>query len=149
MTLALQAHSSVADRVQEGIKTRLARHTEQRQNKAAACPARGSGFKRPCLVTLKGHLCCRTTRGQKRKLDDVHEDDDEHAGFDAAQLREHEEFTKVKNVAKIELGRYEMETWYFSPLPDEFKGCTVSSCAALASTALTELLRHSYHNCKG
>ena len=59
----------------------------------------------------------------------MHEDDDEHAGFDAAQLREHEEFTKVKNVAKIELGRYEMETWYFSPLPDEFKGCTVSAQA--------------------
>ena len=66
----------------------------------------------------------------------MHEDDDEHAGFDAAQLREHEEFTKVKNVAKIELGRYEMETWYFSPLPDEFKGCTVSTGAAIASTAL-------------
>ena len=87
-----------------------------------SCLARG--------VTLKPFPCCRTTRGQKRKLDDVHEDDDEHAGFDAAQLREHEEFTKVKNVAKIELGRYEMETWYFSPLPDEFKGCTVSACAA-------------------
>eukprot|EP00891_Asterochloris_glomerata_P001111 jgi/Astpho2/1111/e_gw1.00020.9.1_t len=74
--------------------------------------------------SLSSDAAARTTRGQKRKLDDVHEDDDEHAGFDAAQLREHEEFTKVKNVAKIELGRYEMETWYFSPLPDEFKGCT-------------------------
>ncbi len=84
-------------------------------------------------MTLKPFPCCRTTRGQKRKLDDVHEDDDEHAGFDAAQLREHEEFTKVKNVAKIELGRYEMETWYFSPLPDEFKGCTVSACACAIS----------------
>ena len=24
---------------------------------------------------------------------------------------------------RIELGRYEMETWYFSPLPPEFQAC--------------------------
>ena len=49
---------------------------------------------------------------------DDHADED-HAEFDAHALREHEEFTKVKNVERIELGRYEMETWYFSPLPPE------------------------------
>ena len=27
---------------------------------------------------------------------------------------------------RIELGRFEMETWYFSPLPPEFKDCKVS-----------------------
>ena len=59
--------------------------------------------------------------GLKRKWDELelHED---HDGFDANQLKEHEEFTKVKNVDKIELGRYEMNTWYFSPLPMEFHG---------------------------
>ena len=46
--------------------------------------------------------------------------------FDANQLKEHEEFTKVKNVELIELGQYEMETWYFSPLPEEFRECKVS-----------------------
>ena len=46
--------------------------------------------------------------------------------FDANALKEHEEFTKVKNVEVIELGRYEMETWYFSPLPEEYRGCKVS-----------------------
>ena len=30
--------------------------------------------------------------------------------------------SQVKNVEKIELGRYEMTTWYFSPLPLEFHG---------------------------
>ena len=45
--------------------------------------------------------------------------------FDANALKEHEEFTKVKNVEVIELGRYEMETWYFSPLPEEYRGCKV------------------------
>jgi len=44
---------------------------------------------------------------------------DEHEGLDEASLREHEEVTKVKNVAFLELGEYQMETWYFSPLPKE------------------------------
>lgn len=44
---------------------------------------------------------------------------DEHEGLDDAALREHEEVTKVKNVAFLELGAYQMETWYFSPLPKE------------------------------
>ena len=67
-------------------------------------------------------------RQQKRK---VEEGEDGHHEFDANQLREHEEFTKVKNVERIELGRFEMETWYFSPLPPEYKDCKVgfSSCA--------------------
>ena len=43
-----------------------------------------------------------------------------HEELDAASLREHEEFTKVKNIATIELGRYEIETWYFSPFPPEY-----------------------------
>ena len=51
------------------------------------------------------------------------EHDEEHAEFDPNALREHEEFTKVKNVERIELGRWEMETWYFSPLPPDFNDC--------------------------
>lgn len=34
--------------------------------------------------------------------------------------REHEETTKVKNIEKIWMGRYEVECWYFSPYPDEY-----------------------------
>jgi len=44
---------------------------------------------------------------------------DEHEGMDAAALKEHEEVTKVKNVGTLELGKYQMDTWYFSPLPKE------------------------------
>lgn len=44
---------------------------------------------------------------------------DEHEGLDEASLREHEEVTKVKNVAFLELGEYQMSTWYFSPIPKE------------------------------
>jgi len=60
------------------------------------------------------------TRQQKRKFDEAH-GDHEHAEFDPASLREHEEFTKVKNIQTIELGKYEVDTWYFSPFPPAYK----------------------------
>ncbi|KAF3671268.1 Histone acetyltransferase of the MYST family 2, partial [Capsicum annuum] len=50
----------------------------------------------------------KMTRHQKRKIDETHVEG--HEELDAASLREHEEFTKVKNIATIELGRYEIET---------------------------------------
>ncbi|KAK2079808.1 nucleoside triphosphate pyrophosphohydrolase ham1 [Prototheca wickerhamii] len=65
------------------------------------------------------------TRQQKRKVDEEHseEEGEGHEDFDPQQLREHEEFTKVKNIEEIELGQFEMETWYFSPFPPEFRDC--------------------------
>ena len=38
----------------------------------------------------------------------------------AALEREHEEITKVKNIGCIQLGRWEIDTWYFSPYPDDY-----------------------------
>ncbi|GJN33168.1 hypothetical protein PR202_gb21735 [Eleusine coracana subsp. coracana] len=64
----------------------------------------------------------KMTRHQKRKIDETHVEQG-HEELDAASLREHEEFTKVKNIAKIELGRYEIDTWYFSPFPPEYNDC--------------------------
>lgn len=60
-------------------------------------------------------------RSKKRRLEE--EADEHHGEFDANALREHEEFTKVKNVEMVELGRHTMETWYFSPLPAEYSNC--------------------------
>ncbi|KAE8661315.1 putative MYST-like histone acetyltransferase 1 [Hibiscus syriacus] len=56
---------------------------------------------------------------QKRKIDETHVEVG-HEELDAASLREHEKFSKVKNISTIELGRYEIETWYFSPFPPEY-----------------------------
>ncbi|URE49543.1 MOZ/SAS family [Musa troglodytarum] len=50
-------------------------------------------------------------------LDEKVSDKHGHEELDAASLREHEEFTEVKNIAKIELGRYKIDIWYFSPFP--------------------------------
>lgn len=32
--------------------------------------------------------------------------------------REHDEKTKVKNVHVVEMGQWELDTWYYSPFPD-------------------------------
>ena len=34
-------------------------------------------------------------------------------------LLEHEEITKVKNIASVQFGQHLMECWYFSPFPKE------------------------------
>ena len=63
----------------------------------------------------------KITRTMKRKLDGIH-----HVAHEAedpqtvALEKEHEEITKVKNIEIIELGKYEIDTWYFSPYPEEF-----------------------------
>jgi histone acetyltransferase MYST1 len=62
-------------------------------------------------------------RARKRRQEEEHSDDGEHEGYTLDELLDHEEYTKTKNVEVIELGRYEMDTWYFSPLPrPEFDG---------------------------
>jgi len=38
----------------------------------------------------------------------------------AALEQEHEEITKVKNIERIFMGRWEVEAWYFSPYPEEY-----------------------------
>ena len=68
-------------------------------------------------------------RSKKRRLDE--EADEHHGEFDANALREHEEFTKVKNVEMVELGCHTMETWYFSPLPAEYSNCKARAQARL------------------
>jgi len=57
---------------------------------------------------------------KKRKAEEV---DEEHADFDPNALREHEECTKVRNILSVELGRHQMDTWYFSPFPPEYTTC--------------------------
>jgi histone acetyltransferase MYST1 len=52
------------------------------------------------------------------------EDDEHHEGHgnahSHAELKVHEEATKIKNIHGIVMGKYEMETWYFSPFPVEY-----------------------------
>lgn len=38
----------------------------------------------------------------------------------AALEKEHEQITKVKYIDRIQIGRFEIDTWYFSPYPEEY-----------------------------
>lgn len=74
----------------------------------------------------KAHEGRKMTRQAKRKLNELTDSNDGHGESSAAMKaleKEHEEITKVKNIQKIELGKYEIDTWYFSPYPDEFAKC--------------------------
>ncbi|EFC46259.1 predicted protein [Naegleria gruberi] len=66
----------------------------------------------------------KLTRNMKRQYNELHnvstEIDVDNDPVQAALEKEHEEFTKVKNIQKIQFGKYEVETWYFSPYPEEY-----------------------------
>jgi hypothetical protein len=67
----------------------------------------------------------KLTRNLKRRYDEMHHiarPVEELAPLEQSLEREHEEKTKVKNICTIELGRYEIDTWYYSPYPPESYG---------------------------
>lgn len=67
----------------------------------------------------EGESKASRSRNQKRKYDDMTTEKD-----GMLTDKDHEEITKVKNIQTIELGKYEIDTWYFSPYPEEFATCT-------------------------
>ncbi|KAK3917416.1 Histone acetyltransferase KAT8 [Frankliniella fusca] len=65
----------------------------------------------------------KITRNQKRRHDEINHIQKTYAEMDpttAALEKEHEAITKVKYIDRIQIGRYEIDTWYFSPYPDEY-----------------------------
>ncbi|QDZ19030.1 MYST family histone acetyltransferase [Chloropicon primus] len=70
-----------------------------------------------------GQLERKVTRNLKRRYDEIHHTAPAVEDLTPAEQtleREHEEKTKVKNIQMIELGKYELDTWYYSPFPDEY-----------------------------
>lgn len=76
----------------------------------------------------KGASAGFLTRNQRRRMEEAnigeasHEEHGEglSSSIQAQMEKEHFENTKVKNVRCIQLGRYEVDTWYFSPYPDGY-----------------------------
>ena len=66
----------------------------------------------------------KMTRSRKKSTQEglAHKGMEENEKLSALE-KEHQEITKVKNINLIELGRYEIDTWYFSPYPEEFAKC--------------------------
>jgi histone acetyltransferase MYST1 len=75
-------------------------------------------------------------------------DHDEHEGFDEESLLEHERVTKVKNIQFVQLGKYIMECWYFSPFPKEYYPNGYADCLYFCEFSLrffkskAELIRY-------
>ncbi|CAG7723688.1 unnamed protein product [Allacma fusca] len=74
----------------------------------------------------------KVTRNQKRKHDEINhvqQGIEEMDPTTAALEREHEAITKVKYIDKCQVGRFEIDTWYFSPYPEEYgKQSTLYIC---------------------
>ncbi|XP_073830396.1 males absent on the first [Musca autumnalis] len=65
----------------------------------------------------------KLTRNQKRRHDEINHVQKTYAEMDpttAALEKEHEAITKVKYIDKLRIGHFEIDTWYFSPYPDEY-----------------------------
>ncbi|KAJ9579091.1 hypothetical protein L9F63_024797, partial [Diploptera punctata] len=68
----------------------------------------------------------KITRNQKRKHCEINHmqkrilSEEDLDPSTAALEEEHENLTKVKYIDKIQIGRYEIDTWYFSPYPEEY-----------------------------
>lgn len=74
----------------------------------------------------------KITRNQKRRYSGISNTPRSVVDVDAltaALEKEHEEVTKVKHIEHIRYGSYEIDTWYFSPYPDEYgKARTLFIC---------------------
>lgn len=65
----------------------------------------------------------KITRNQKRRHDEINHVQKTYAEMDpttAALEKEHEAITKVKYIDKLRIGKFEIDTWYFSPYPEEY-----------------------------
>lgn len=73
-----------------------------------------------------GSESLKMTRRQKRQYAEINHlspSVDDLLPLDAELEKHHQEKTKVKNVQIIELGRHEIDTWYFSPYPEPHSSC--------------------------
>eukprot|EP01029_Cantina_marsupialis_P021006 TRINITY_DN49887_c0_g1_i1.p1 TRINITY_DN49887_c0_g1~~TRINITY_DN49887_c0_g1_i1.p1 ORF type:complete len:410 (+),score=72.93 TRINITY_DN49887_c0_g1_i1:128-1357(+) len=100
------------------------------------------------VINEKGDIIKTRRRGDGEISEFIEPDHTEHEGMDENSIREHEAVTKVKNVENIELGRFRMDCWYFSPFPKEFWPNESISCLHFCEFCLSfyrfreELLNH-------
>jgi histone acetyltransferase MYST1 len=68
------------------------------------------------------------TRHAQRKQDEINPTNQEFVDTnpEVKELeKKHQETTKVRNIEKIYFGEYEINTWYYSPYPEEYGQCSV------------------------
>lgn len=68
----------------------------------------------------------KMTRHKKRRHDDIHHVGqalEDLAPIDQRLELQHQAKTKVKNINVVELGKHELDTWYYSPYPKGYGEC--------------------------
>jgi len=86
-------------------------------------PDNRAGVDAVAIMEISDSSDRKITRNQKRKHDEINHVQKTYAEMDpttAALEKEHEAITKVKYIDKIQMGKYEIDAWYFSPYPDEY-----------------------------
>ena len=53
------------------------------------------------------------------------EEEIEHLRHGGSMKQHGEHVSRVRNINKIEMGRYQVDTWYFSPYPEPFSSCPI------------------------
>ncbi|EDV45953.1 males-absent on the first protein [Drosophila erecta] len=94
----------------------------------------------------------KMTRYQKRRYDEINHVQKSHAELTATQAaleKEHESITKIKYIDKLQFGNYEIDTWYFSPFPEEYgKARTLYVCEyCLKYMRFRESYAYHLHEC--
>jgi histone acetyltransferase MYST1 len=85
----------------------------------------------------KANASNKTTRTRLQKKREFGEGEEEES--------HHDDITKVKNINAIEFGKYMIETWYYSPYPEEHSKCSklyVCEFCLKYMKKKTTLLRH-------
>lgn len=110
----------------DGFNRRLDEWVKRDRIKALKEDENGENHQRcevDALGCVDGNNERKITRNQKRKHDEINHVQQSFAEMDpttAALEKEHEALTKVKYIDRVQIGRYEIDTWYFSPYPEEY-----------------------------
>ncbi|KAH7649578.1 histone acetyltransferase [Cryptosporidium bovis] len=73
------------------------------------------------------------------------EDPEEHEGMDHSALLDHEETTRLRTIGRVRIGKFLLNTWYFSPFPDEYQNVDILHFCEYCLTFFCfedELIRH-------
>lgn len=88
--------------------------------------AQGNGVTNVAGKMGEGSSDQKMTRRSKRQFAEINHVSpavDDLPPMDQHFEKEHQEKTKVKNIQVVELGRHEIDTWYFSPYPEPYASC--------------------------
>jgi len=110
-------------RLDEWVKSdRIKRQQDRDNSRVSTTPINADGDSL-AIVGQDGSNDRKITRNQKRKHDEINHVQKTYDEMDPTTRlleKEHEALTKVKYIDRVQIGKYEIDTWYFSPYPEEY-----------------------------